>query len=90
MARITISFMREIEMREYRGEISYSRMVELLNEKAAEPESLWASGQVTCDLCSHEWIAVRPAETKMLECPNCGNIGTFTTPEDNDNFQQTT
>lgn len=74
--------MRELEQQLIRGDISYSRMVELLNEKANEQDGLWASGFVSCDICTHEWVAVRPAETKKLQCPNCGNIATFTTPED--------
>jgi len=32
---------------------------------------------VKCDLCSYEWIAVRPAGVEKLECPNCGNITHF-------------
>lgn len=37
MARITVSYLRELENMVHRQEISYGRMVELLNEKAAEP-----------------------------------------------------
>lgn len=74
--------MRELEGMLNSEQITYSRMVELLNEKANEQENIWASGFVTCDLCTHEWIAVRPAETSILECPNCNNLGTFTTPEE--------
>lgn len=74
--------MREVETMFRLEQITYSRMVEMLNEKAAEPENLWASGYVRCDLCTHEWIAVRPSEVKALECPNCSNLGPFTTPED--------
>lgn len=82
MAKITVALMRELLASFEREEISFSRMVEMLNEKAAEQDGVWASGFVVCDICTHEWIAVRPAETDRLECPNCGNITTFTTPED--------
>ena len=34
MARITVAFMRELEQQLQREEITYSRMVEMLNEKA--------------------------------------------------------
>ena len=82
MAKITVSYLRDLLNMERNEEITFSRLVEMLNEKAEEKESFWASGFVTCDLCSHEWIAVRPAETDVLECPHCGNVGAFTTPED--------
>jgi|JI10StandDraft_1071094.scaffolds.fasta_scaffold134081_7 hypothetical protein len=39
MARITVAFMRELEQQLCREEITYSRMVELLNEKAKEKTS---------------------------------------------------
>jgi ribosomal protein S27E len=37
----------------------------------------WESSLVKCDLCGHTWVAVRPAGTAMLECPNCHNIAYF-------------
>ena len=75
MAKITVAFMREIEALMNNKEISYSRMVEMLNEKAEEPESTaWLTGPVVCLICSHQWIAVRPALVDSLECPNCRNI----------------
>ena len=36
MARITVAFMREVEQQLQREEITYSRMVELINEKAKD------------------------------------------------------
>ena len=39
MARITVAFMRQLEQQLQREEITYSRMVELLNEKAKEKTS---------------------------------------------------
>ena len=36
---------------------------------------------VQCDLCSHQWVAVRPAGLIKLECPNCGNMVNFTNIE---------
>jgi hypothetical protein len=29
---------------------------------------------VECDICTHNWVAVRPIETSELECPNCNHI----------------
>jgi hypothetical protein len=40
MAKITVSFLRELEAMVRLEQISYSRMVEMLNEKAAEPEPI--------------------------------------------------
>lgn len=82
MAKITVSFMRELETMLRNELITYSRMVELLNEKAVEAETLWASGFVSCNLCGHEWVAVRRAESNVLECPKCNNLASFTTPEE--------
>lgn len=34
--------------------------------------------KVKCDLCSHEWVAIRPAiGLTKLECPECGNMVYF-------------
>lgn len=76
MAKIKESYMRELLFLVDKEEISFSRMVELINEKAKEIEG-FAVGNVRCDLCSHIWIAVRPAELSKLECPNCGNMVEF-------------
>ena len=35
------------------------------------------ASEVRCDLCSYEWIAVRPVGLDKLECPNCGNVSYF-------------
>jgi len=51
-------------------------MVEMLNEKANQPEG-FAAGNVTCDLCGYNWVAVRPADLSKLECPNCNNMVQF-------------
>lgn len=32
---------------------------------------------VMCDLCNHEWVAVRPDGLTELECPNCNNMVQF-------------
>jgi len=32
---------------------------------------------VKCDLCTKEWVAVRPEGLTQLECPNCGNMVHF-------------
>ena len=33
--------------------------------------------KVKCDLCSYQWIAVRPTGVEKLECPSCKNICHF-------------
>lgn len=38
---------------------------------------MWETSLVKCDLCSHEWVAVRPEGLDKLECPNCGNFVYF-------------
>jgi len=35
------------------------------------------ASKVRCDLCSYEWVAVRPKGLKKLECPNCSNMVHF-------------
>jgi len=35
---------------------------------------------ISCDICTHRWVAVRPIETTELECPNCNHI-TFIVPD---------
>ena len=32
---------------------------------------------VKCDLCSYQWVAVRPFGLTKLECPNCTNLVHF-------------
>jgi len=32
---------------------------------------------VRCDLCTKQWVAVRPEGIKKLECPNCENMVYF-------------
>lgn len=76
MAKIKASFVREILNQLDNEEISYSRMVEMLNEKASELEG-FAYEPVICDLCNFRWVAVRPYGTKELQCPNCRNTTTF-------------
>jgi hypothetical protein len=46
-------------------------------ESVETPLDPHESSAVKCDLCGHEWVAVRPAGLTKLECPNCGNIGYF-------------
>jgi formate dehydrogenase maturation protein FdhE len=35
------------------------------------------ASRVKCNLCTYEWIAVRPLGLTELECPNCENITGF-------------
>jgi hypothetical protein len=44
MAKITVSYLRELEERLIREEITYSRMVELLNKKAKERKKITRTG----------------------------------------------
>ena len=37
----------------------------------------WTSGNITCDLCYHEWIGVYHVSSDRLECPNCENTVYF-------------
>ena len=39
MAKITVSYLRDLENQCDKGEISFSRMVELLNERAADDDN---------------------------------------------------
>lgn len=32
---------------------------------------------VICDICGHEWVAVRPEGLTKLECPSCENLCGF-------------
>jgi len=42
-----------------------------------EKEEKLETSHVKCDLCSYEWVAIRPLGTEKLECPNCNNIVIF-------------
>jgi hypothetical protein len=44
---------------------------------SGEDEGPWETSLVKCDLCSHEWVAVRPAGLEKLECPDCSNLAGF-------------
>lgn len=34
-------------------------------------EVQWTTTLVLCTLCTHQWVAVYPAGTALLECPHC-------------------
>ena len=40
-------------------------------------EEGWTANYIQCDLCSHKWTSVYPAELDRLECPNCNNMVMF-------------
>lgn len=40
-------------------------------EEGGEPEE-WLSGPVECGGCGYRWVAVRPSDVMLLECPKCG------------------
>lgn len=46
-----------------------SAKVVQLSDYRQEPH---VSGTARCLSCKHEWIAVAPAITEWLECPECG------------------
>lgn len=76
MAKITVSFIREIMAQLDNEQISFSRFVELINERAEQNDEVWAAGNVECDICGHNWIAVRLQSTEKIECPRCHNMST--------------
>lgn len=39
--------------------------------KKPEPRAPHMSGEAVCMACSHEWVAVAPVGSTLLECPNC-------------------
>jgi len=57
-------------------------LINMYKSQEQQKRPKYASGFVTCDLCNHEWVAVRGSDCLKLECAKCGNITTFTTPED--------
>lgn len=42
------------------------------------------SGPVLCAICNHRWVAVRPADTTGLECPECHAAAGFDPGEDDE------
>jgi len=49
-----------------------------MTEKEKEDnEKSWTADYVQCDLCSHKWTSVYPAELDRIECPNCSNMVMF-------------
>lgn len=61
------------------GEISFSRMVELLNEIVIQTQDQNCRMQVSkviCSLCGNDWIALRPDGVDKLECKHCKIIST--------------
>lgn len=56
---------------------TYEKYKKLGLDKAILKSDLWESSMVKCDLCGHEWIAVRPEGLQKLECPNCHNMVLF-------------
>lgn len=41
------------------------------NVIAFQPKADTLSGQARCARCKHEWVAVAPVGTEVLECPQC-------------------
>ena len=44
-------------------------MAEVIDILSNQPH---ITGEATCLICKNEWIAVAPAGTVWLECPDCG------------------
>jgi predicted RNA-binding Zn-ribbon protein involved in translation (DUF1610 family) len=62
MAKITVGLLRQLEGQVARGEISYSRMVEILNEKKQEP----------CPSCGSDEVVIVRTVLKLNRCEDCG------------------
>jgi len=52
-------------------------LVDLFYGKHKDKQLMYEASLVKCDLCTHQWVAVRPAGLTILECPNCDNMVTF-------------
>jgi hypothetical protein len=37
-------------------------------------EGDWLAGEVECGGCGYRWVAVRPIDPMLLECPRCKQI----------------
>lgn len=56
-------------------------VVPFVRQPKPEPEGPHVSGEAVCTACKHRWVAVAPAGTIELECPNCGTRrGLFVNP----------
>ena len=74
MAKITVAILHDLLKQYHNDKISFSYMVEKLNEIAASPYEGWYGKLAHCHICTHEWAAVYPCKCAELECPNCGNM----------------
>ena len=72
MARIKVADLKFLLKQWNQEEISFSFMVQKLNE-IAEAKEGWCSEPVECDICTKKWAAVYPNGTESLECPNCSH-----------------
>ena len=75
-----IANVREVLDLHQKEQISFSKMVELLNAIAIEWQNQGRrieAGNVMCILCGNKWIAVRPESVDKLECKNCKIISTI-------------
>lgn len=72
MAQIRVHHLRSLLQKYYAEEISFSYMVQELNEIAAkEKEEAFSVQNMECDICKKQLVAVHPATAEQLECPNC-------------------
>lgn len=46
-------------------------VVEFRKREIEEREEPHLTGKAVCTTCNHEWVAVAPAGTVHLECPEC-------------------
>lgn len=74
-----VSNVRDVLDLQKSGEISFSKMVELLNDIARESKEQGCrivASKVMCSLCGNDWIALRPDGVDKLECKHCKIIST--------------
>jgi len=60
-----------------KGVEDVTRLIDnIILEEEAKAQK-YETSSVKCDLCSNEWIVVRPEGLRQLECPKCENMVHF-------------
>ncbi len=49
-------------------------VIEFKKKEEKEPEEVTITGKARCILCKYEWVAVAPAGTVWLDCPECHSM----------------
>lgn len=52
-------------------------IAKIMKEIKEDYPEYFEGSSVQCDLCNHQWVAVRPAGLQKLECPKCHNLTQF-------------